>query len=336
MRTTVRPLYPDAAPHDQGFLQVGPDDQIYWEVCGNPRGIPAVVLHGGPGSGCTPWNRRLFDPSRYRIVLLDQRNCGRSTPNAADPATDLSENTTTNLIEDIERLRQHLEIEQWLVLGGSWGSTLALAYAEAHPARVLAMVLFGCTTGRRSELDWLFRDGLERFFPAEWQQRRGAVPAAYTGLDIVEAYSRLLNDDDTDIRQSAANAWCLWESATPDWPPSPALAPRFRDPAFALAFARIVTHYVKHDLWLEDNVLLRDAGKLGGIPGTVIQGRFDFQAPLGNAWALKQAWPQIELIVVDNAGHVAGSAGISSAIIETTDRYAAAMVDAAGPRKIAP
>jgi proline iminopeptidase len=329
------PRYPEIAPYDHGFLKVGPDDQIYWEVCGNSEGIPAVVLHGGPGSGCAPWNRRLFDPARYRIVLFDQRNCGRSTPNAADLATDLSANTTPDLVEDIERLRKHLEIDKWLVLGGSWGSTLSLAYAEAHPDRVLAMVLFGCTTGRRAELDWLFRDGLERFFPAEWQQRRDAVPAAYSSLDIVEAYYRLLNDDNAEVRQKAASAWCHWESATPDWPPSPKLAPRFRDPAFALAFARLVTHYVKHDLWLEDNVLLSNAARLHSIPGTVIQGRFDFQAPLGNAWALKQVSPQLELIVVDNAGHAADNAGTTSAIIETTDRYAAAMVDGRGPRKIA-
>jgi len=272
-------LYHEIEPHEHGFLDVGDGNQIYWETCGNPAGKPAVVLHGGPGSGCTPWHRRLFDPKAYRMVLFDQRNGGRSTPTASAFETNLATNTTVHLVADIERLRAHLGIERWMVLGGSWGSTLALAYAEAYPQRVTEIILFGVTTGRHSEIDWLFRDGLGAYFPEQWERRRNALPAADRQGDIVAAYHRLLNDPNASARQHAAEAWCLWESATPDWPPSTNLAPRFEDPEFSSAFARIVTHYMHHSLFLEDGILLRNAQFLADIPGILIHGRFDLGSP---------------------------------------------------------
>jgi proline iminopeptidase len=316
-------VYPEIEPYEHGLLEVGDGQRIYWEMCGNPSGKPALALHGGPGSGCTPWWRQLFDPGAYRIILFDQRNCGRSLPHASDPATDLSLNTTAHLISDIERLREHLGVERWLVLGGSWGSTLALAYAEAYPVCVSEMVLFGVTTGRHTEFDWLFRGGVAALFPEQWERLRELAPAETPDAEIVTAYSHMLNDTDPDLRQRATDAWCRWESATPAWPPSDALATRFRDPVFAYGFARIVTHYVTHNAWLEDGALIRGASALEAIPSALIQGRYDFQAPLGNAWALRRAWARAELAVVNNAGHSADSLDITGEIVRATDRFAA-------------
>jgi len=313
-------LYPEIEPYDHGMLDVGDGNVIYWEACGNPQGKPAVVLHGGPGSGCAVWHRRLFDPTVYRIVLFDQRNCGRSRPHASALDTDLTDNTTANLVADIERLRTHLGIDHWLVLGGSWGSSLALAYAEACPRCVTEMILFGITTGRRSEIDWLFRGGLATFFPEQHHRLLAALPVAERDGDVVEAYYRRLNDPDPVVRQRAAEAWCLWESATPAWPPTTSLSGRFTDAAYALAFARIVTHYMRHDLWLENGRLLRDAGVLAGIPGILINGRFDFQAPIGNAWELKRVWPRAELVIVEDADHAADNPGITEELVRATER----------------
>jgi proline iminopeptidase len=278
-------------------------------------------VHGGPGSGCTPWQRRLFDPAKYRIVLFDQRNCGRSLPHASAPDADLSENTTDNLIGDIESLRTHLNVERWLLLGGSWGSALALAYAECFPERVSELVLFGVTAARREEFDWLFRDGLRLFFPEAWERRRNAVAVADRDEDIVEAYHRLLHDGDARVRERAALDWCLWESATPDWPPAPGLAPRFREPSYALAFARIVTHYVRHNAWLGDGRIFRDLDRLVEIPCVLINGRFDFQSPLATAWELHRRWALSHLVVVDNAGHGANNPGIEEQLLLATDRF---------------
>jgi proline iminopeptidase len=303
------------------MLEVGAGEHLYWETCGNPDGKPALVLHGGPGSGCGAWQRRLFDPKKYRIVLFDQRNCGRSRPHAAEPDIDLSANTTDNLIADIEALRMHLGVSRWLVLGGSWGSALALAYAERFTGRVSELVLFGVTTARREEFDWLFRDGLRRFFPQEWERRRAALPPRELDGDVVEAYCRVLRDPDPQVREHAARAWCLWESATPEWPPKPGLAVRFQDPAYALAFARIVTHYVRHDAWLGDGAVLRDIDRVADTPGVLINGRFDFQAPLEIAWELHRRWPCSELAVVGDAGHSAGNEGIIGELIRATDRF---------------
>jgi proline iminopeptidase len=316
-------LYPEIEPYACGMLEAGQGHQVYWEACGNPSGKPALVLHGGPGSGCTPWHRRLFDPAAYRVVLFDQRGCGRSLPHGGEPVADLAANTTPELLADVELLRESLGIERWLVLGGSWGSTLALVYAEAHPERVSELVLFGVTTGRRVEADWAFRGGLATFFPQEWERLLAELPPAQRGGDVVEAFSCLLNDPDPDVHDSAAHAWCLWESASPEWPPKPGLASRFEDARFRLAFARLVTHYVRHDFWLEDGSLLEGAGALAGIPGILINGRFDFQAPLANAWALKRAWPEAELRVVDQAGHAASNERIAAELVRATDRFRA-------------
>jgi proline iminopeptidase len=318
----MRELYPKIEPYEHGMLEVGDGNRVYWELCGNPRGKTAVVLHGGPGSGCTPWHRRLFDPNAYRVVLFDQRNCGRSTPHASAPETDLASNNTADLIADLERLRQHLHIERWQVFGGSWGSTLALAYAERFPNCVTEIVLFGVTTGCRKEFDWLFRGGVSILFPEQWDRLRDAVPAALRAGDIIEAYCTMLDDPDASIRNQAAIAWCTWESATPAWPPAHGLSPRFRDPVYALAFARIVTHYVRHYAWLEDGIILREAAALADIPGIMVNGRFDLQAPIGWAYDLKRAWPRADLVIIDDAGHDASNAGIAGELIRATDRFA--------------
>ncbi len=316
-------LYPEIEPYASGFLDVDGGNRVYWEACGNPQGKPALVVHGGPGSGCTPRQRRQFDPSAYQIVLFDQRNCGRSTPNASDPSTDLASNTTAHLVADMERLRQHLKIERWLLFGGSWGSTLALAYATEYPQHVSELILFGVTTGRHSEVDWLFRGGVAIFFPEQWQRLREALPEPVPDFEVVDEYDRLLNDADPNVRQRAANAWCLWESATLDWPPSTTLSPRFSDPAFARGFARLVTHYMHHMLWLEDGSLLRRADVLANTPIVLINGRYDFQAPLGNAWVLQQVLPHADLIIVDDAGHAASNSGMTDELLRATDRFAA-------------
>jgi proline iminopeptidase len=318
----MKGLYPEIEPYDHGMLEVGDGDLLYWETCGSRRGKSAIVLHGGPGSGCTDWHRRLFDPTAYRIVLFDQRGCGRSTPHASAPDTDLAGNHTWNLVADIERLRQHLTVDRWLVFGGSWGSTLALAYTERHPDRVTEMILFGITTGRRKEFDWWFRGGAAVLLPEQWERLRAAVPIAERDGDIVEAYHRLLSNPDPVVRQRAAREWCTWESATPAWPPAPRLSPRFADPAFAMAFARLVTHYVRHDAWLEDGSLLRGATSLAGIPGIMVHGRFDLQAPIAWAWDLNRVWPRAELVVVDNAGHAADNQGITQELVRSTDQFA--------------
>jgi len=318
----VTDLYPPIEPDARGMLDVGEGQLVYWESCGNPAGRPALVLHGGPGSGCTPRQRRLFDPDRYRVVLFDQRGCGRSSPHASEPGADLSTNTTWHLVADIERMREHLGVDRWLVLGGSWGSDLALAYAERYPDRVTELVLWGASPGRREDLDRLFRGGLEPFFPQQWEQLIEALPPNDRGGDPVDAVHRLLFDPDPEVRRSAATAWCMWESVTPDWPPTPGLDERYEDPRFALAFSRLVTHYVRHDLWLEDGALLRGAGALAGIPGVIVNGRFDLQSPLGGAWALHRAWPAADLVIVEDAGHGYTHHGITAELVRATDRFA--------------
>ncbi|MBV8140070.1 MAG: prolyl aminopeptidase [Deltaproteobacteria bacterium] len=316
-------LYPKIDPYEHGQLEAGDGNFVYWETCGNPRGKPALVIHGGPGSGCTPWHRRLFDCAAYRLVLFDQRNCGRSQPHASKLGTDLASNRTANLVADVERLREHLHIDRWLVWGGSWGSTLALVYAEAYAHRVTEIVLWGITTGRHREFDWLFRGGVALLFPEEWARLRAGVPAATRDADVPNAYNGLLHDRDPAIRDRAALDWCRWESATLSWPPSQELSPRFTDPDFRMAFARIVTHYVRANAWLADGVVLRDAGRLSGIPGVLISARVDLQAPIGWAWDLKRAWPNSNLVVVDAAGHDPSVAAFTRELIRATDQFAA-------------
>ena len=317
-RAAVTALYPPIEPYEHGRLAVGDGNLVYWETCGNPRGKPAVVVHGGPGSGCTDWQRRLFDPAVYRVVLFDQRGCGRSTPHASAVDTDLTRNTTWHLVEDMEALRRHLGVERWLVLGGSWGSTLALTYAVRFPECVTEMILFGITTGRHAEFDWLFRGGVARFFPEQWERLTAAAPLAGADRDVVDAYHWMLYDPDPAVQERAAYEWCLWESATPAWPPATGLSARFESRRFALAFARLVTHYVRHDAWLDDGCLLRGAGALADIPAILVNGRFDFQAPIANAWELRRAWPRAEIVIVDDAGHA--DEAITRELIRATDR----------------
>jgi len=313
-------LYPAIEPHDAGLLDVGDGQRIYWEVCGNPAGQPAVVLHGGPGSGCTPLMRRYFDPTAYRVVLFDQRNCGRSTPHASDPHTDLAFNTTDHLVADMERLRAHLSIARWLVYGNSWGTTLALTSAERFPRRVTALVLVGVTMTRPSEIDWLYR-GLAPLFPAQWAAFRAGVPESERDGDLVEAYYRLLHDPDPAVRTKAAQDFHNWEAASLSIEPDAQPSERWLDPAFQMARARICTHYFRSQAWLEDGVLLRNAHRLAGIPGVMIQGRLDLMAPLVTAWELAQAWPDGDLVIINNAGHSPNDHGMTDALIAATDRF---------------
>jgi proline iminopeptidase len=314
-------LYPLCEPYDHGMLEVGDGHRVYWETCGNPAGKPALVLHGGPGSGCTPGWRGYFNPALYRIVLFDQRGSGRSTPHASEPNIDLSTNTTHHLLADIELLRRHLRIERWLLLGGSWGSTLGLAYAERHPDRVTEIVLEGIATTTADEVDWVTH-GLGMFFPDAWARFRDGVAEADRSGSLVDAYHRLLMHPDPAIQQKAARAWCDWEIAIvkldADDPPHP----RYEQAKFRLGFARLVTHYWRHCAWLEDGALLRDAHRLAHIPGILVHGRLDLQAPLITAWRLNQSWPGSELVIVDRAGHDAGHAAMSARIVEATDRFA--------------
>ena len=299
-------LYPPIEPYDQGMLGVGDGNQVYWETCGNPDGKPAVVVHGGPGQGCSPNMRRGFDPERYRVVLFDQRGCGRSTPHAADPTTDMRHNTTEHLIADMEGLRDHLGIDRWLVNGGSWGSTLALAYAERFPRRVSEMVLSAITTSRRSESDWLYR-GAARFFPGEWEQFQAAVPVADRGGDLFAAYARLMENPDALVRERAAVAWCAWEDAVLSLETNDPRPYRDKPTLAMLAFVRICAHYAANGAWLEEGELLRDAHRLAGIPGVIIHGRQDMSCPFETAWALARRWPDAELFAPMDSGHLAST-----------------------------
>ena len=312
-------MYPPIEPYQTGRLDVGDGHSLYWEVCGNPAGKPAVVLHGGPGSGCTPGSRRYFDPARYRIVLFDQRNAGRSTPWAGEPEVDLSANTTPHLLRDLERLREHLGIGRWLVHGGSWGVTLALAYAEAFPARVTELVLLAVTSPDRWLLDWITRD-MGRVFPREWDRFRAGVPEEDRDGDLAAAYSRLLHDPDPAVRAKAAQDWCDWEDTHVSLAPDAAPSMSVMEPARQLAVARVVTHYWGNGCFLDDGQLLRDAGRLAGIPGVMVHGRYDVSGPLDVAWRLHQAWPGSELVVLGDAGHGGGS--MSDAVVAATDRFA--------------
>jgi len=298
------------------MLDVGDGNVVYYEQSGNPAGKPALGLHGGPGSGARPGWRRDFDPERYRIVLLDQRGCGRSLPHASDPMTDMSVNTTPHLVADLEKLRVHLGIDRWLVFGASWGCVLGLVYAEAHPERVSEMVLFSLATGRRRETDLLTR-GLGSLFLQAWQRFREGVPPGARDGDLAAAYNHLLSDPDPAVRDRAARDWCAWEDAIlPTSPPSP----RYDDPRFRQAFARIVTHYWAHGSWLEEGLVLANADRLAEIPGVLVQGSLDLGNLIGTPWELAYAWPGSELILIDQTGH-GGSATMTDALISATDRF---------------
>jgi proline iminopeptidase len=316
-------FYPVTEPLEGGLLEVGDGQRIYWEVSGNPAGQPALILHGGPGSGSSPSTRRHFDPQRYRIVSFDQRGCGRSLPHASGEGVDFSVNTTAHLIGDIERLRVHLGVERWLIYGASWGSTLGLAYAEAYPARVRAMVLAGVTTTRRSEIDWLYR-GMAPLLPAQWERFRAGVPAGTKDRDLVAAYGDLLFDPDPAVRAKAARDFHDWDTAGVSTDPNAERPARWSDPAYVLARARIVTHYFRHGAWLEEGALLAGAAALSSIPGVMVQGRLDLQGPLVTAWELSKAWPDARLVVVEGAGHSSSDAGMGEAIVAALDAFAVA------------
>lgn len=305
---------------------MGDDNLVYWETCGDPHGKPALVVHGGPGSGCGTGSRRYFNPDLYRVVLFDQRGCGRSTPHASDPATDMSVNTTEHLLTDMELLREHLGIAQWLLYGGSWGSTLILAYAERHPKRVSEIVIPSVTTSRRSEIDWLYQ-GVGRFFPEEWGRFRAGVPEAERGGDLVAAYARLMESPDADVRSKATADWVAWEdaviSAEPQGTPN---AYSSRPPDAQLALVRICAHYFSHAAWLEEGALLRDADRLAGIPGVLIHGRLDMGSPLTTAWELARGWPDAQLIVIADSGHT-GSDAMKNALLDATERFARAWLE---------
>ncbi|WP_282694701.1 prolyl aminopeptidase [Streptomyces sp. CC208A] len=294
---------PYAAPYEEGLLDVGDGNRIHYEVHGNPAGKPALVVHGGPGSGSSPTAPRLFDPEKYRVVQFDQRGCGRSLPHASDPATDLSVNTTAHLVADMERLRVHLGIDRWLLYGGSWGSTLILAYAEAYPERVSEIVLAAVTTTRRSETAWLY-EGVGRFFPEAHERFRAGAQVEDPG-ELVGAYAALMNHPDRAVREKAAADWCAWEDAvlSMEGQGTP-YTDRVDDTR--LGFVRICSHYFAHGAFLEEGALIRDAHRLAGIPGVLVHGRLDMGGPLTTAWELARAWPDAELHVVESAGHLGG------------------------------
>ncbi|WP_201023745.1 prolyl aminopeptidase [Leucobacter sp. G161] len=320
--TELRTLYPEIEPYDHGMLAVGDGHEIYWEVCGNPNGKPAVFLHGGPGGGLAPDYRRYFDPEIYRVVLFEQRGCGRSTPHASDPAADLSTNTTWHLVADIERLREHLGIDTWLVFGGSWGSTLSLAYAQTHTDRVTGLVLRGIFTLRKSEIDWFYQDGASHIFPDVWEEYLSVIPEAERG-DLVAAYNRRLSDPDPAVHVPAGVAWTVWENSTVRLIPNEDVIAEARaDVASAVAFARIENHFFSHGGWFEDGQLIADAGKLAEIPGVIVQGRYDVCTPARSAWDLHRTWPEATLEMIGDAGHASSEPGIVDALVRATDRFA--------------
>ncbi len=309
-------LYPAIEPYDHGMLDVGDGHRVYWETCGNPGGKPALFLHGGPGGGCSPEHRRLFDPGRYRVLLFDQRGCGRSTPFAS-----LDANTTWHLVADIERLRALMGVERWLVFGGSWGSTLALAYAQTHPEHVSELVLRGIFALRRWELLWYYQHGASLLFPDKWEGFLAPIPVDERG-DLIAAYRRRLTDPDPAVQLAAARAWSLWEGETITLLPNADYSHQFGESEFARAFARIENHYFTHAGWLEEGQLLRDAARLRGIPGVIVQGRYDIATPAATAWELHRAWPEADFHLIEGAGHAYSEPGIQTALLDATDRFA--------------
>ncbi len=316
MSTELRTLYPEIEPYDSGMLDVGDGHTIYWERVGTPGAKPAVFLHGGPGGGCNESHRRVFDPAKYDAVLFDQRGCGRSTPHA-----NLDANTTWHLVEDIERLREKFGIDQWLVFGGSWGSTLALAYAQTHPERVSEMVLRGIYTLTQAELDWYYQFGVSEMHPEKWQHFIAPIPEAERDNMMLAYHKRLTGSDEVE-KLACAKAWSQWEGGTSTLLPNPDMVEDFGGDQFALAFARIENHFFINAGWLEPNQLQRDVHKLHGIPAVIVHGRFDMPCPLKNAWNLANAWPDAKLYIIEAAGHAMSEPGILDQLIRATDRFA--------------
>jgi proline iminopeptidase len=311
-----RTFYPEIEPYRTGTLRVSDLHEIYFEESGNPQGKPVVFIHGGPGGGTEPKQRRFFDPAAYRIVLFDQRGCGKSKPHAC-----LTDNTTWHLVADMEQLRQHLAIERWQVFGGSWGSTLALAYAEKHPERVTELVLRGIFLLRKQEIDWFYQRGADAIFPDAWEDYLAPIPPAEHG-DLLHAYYKRLTSDDPAVQQAAAKAWSIWEARTSCFYTNPDLIARMAGDEFSLSFARIECHYFVHRGFFErDAALLENVGRIRHIPAVIVQGRYDVVCPLASAWALHRAFPQADLRIVPDAGHSAFEPGNLHELIEATDRF---------------
>jgi proline iminopeptidase len=312
----LRTLYPDIEPFETGMLDAGDGHSVYFERAGTRGAKPVVFLHGGPGGGCSPSHRRLFNPLKYDVMLFDQRGCGRSLP-----AASLENNTTWHLVEDIEKLRKLMGVERWQVFGGSWGSTLALAYAETHPTRVSELIVRGVYTVTKAEIDWYYQYGVSEMFPEKWERFLAPIPEAERD-DMVAAYRKRLTSDDKAERQRAATAWSLWEGETITLLPEPAYTQAFGEDEFAVTFARIENHYFFHKCWLDDGQLLRDAHKLKGIPGAIVHGRYDMPCPARYAYELHKRWPDASLHLVEGAGHAFSEPGILDQLIRATDRFA--------------
>jgi proline iminopeptidase len=296
-------LYPPTSPYDTGFLDTGDGNRIYYEQLGNPAGKPALTVHGGPGAGAPRRPMRGWDPDCYRVIRFDQRNCGRSTPHASDPAADMSLNTTWHLVEDMERLREHLGVDRWLLNGGSWGVTLILAYAQRHPERVSEIVVPAVTTSSPAEIDWLYR-GAGRFYPEAWDRFRDGVPEDERDGDLLVAYSRLMENPDRAVRAKAAADWLAWEDAVISNEPNgvPGMYSD-READAQIAFVRICAHFFSNRAWLAEDQLLRNAHKLAGIPGVLVHGRHDMGCPVQTAWELAKAWPGARLHIIEDSGH---------------------------------
>lgn len=316
MTEVLRTFYPEIEPYESGHLDVGDGHVIYWERVGTKGAKPAVFLHGGPGGGCTPAQRRLFDPALYDVLLFDQRGCGRSTPHAG-----LEANTTWHLVSDIERLRAMVSVDKWQVFGGSWGSTLALAYAETHPERVSELVLRGVYTLTKAEMDWYYQFGVSEMFPDKWEDFIAPIPEA-EHHEMLAAYHRRLTGTDAAEQIRCAKAWSVWEGSTITLLPDPQLTSKHDEEHFALAFARIETNYFMNAGWLEEGQLLRDATKLKGIPGAIVHGRYDMPCSLKYAWQLAKIWPEADFHIVEGAGHAVSEPGITDQLIRATDRFA--------------
>ena len=313
-----RTLYPEIQPYDSGHIRVSDVHQLYYEQCGNPNGKPVVFLHGGPGAGLDPDYRRFFDPEAYRIILFDQRGSGRSIPHAS-----LDDNTTWHLVQDIEHIREHFGVEQWLVFGGSWGSTLSLAYAETHPERVSALVLRGIFLCRPKEISWFYEDGqgASAIFPETWEQYVRLIPEAERG-DMIGAYYRRLTSDDEAVRREAAYAWSIWEASALKLIPDQKTIDEFTEPEMAIALARIECHYFINNCFFEtDNYLLDHIDRIRHIPAVIVHGRYDVICPVLNAWDLHRAWPEASLKIIPDAGHASLEPGIASALVEATDNF---------------
>ena len=315
--TELRTLYPAIEPFESGMLDVGDGHSIYYERVGTKGAKPVVYLHGGPGAGITPNNRRLFDPARYEVILFDQRGCGRSTPYA-----DLTNNTTWHLVADIERLREKFGFQKWQVFGGSWGSTLALAYAQTHTERVSELILRGIYTVTRAELDWYYRFGVSQMFPEKFERFLAPLKTPEQRADPVSAYRALLTGEDEAVKIEAAKAWTIWEGETITLLPDPAVIAPYYEGAYALAFARIENHYFFHDSWLKERQLLDNAHLLTGIPGVIVHGRYDMPCPARYAWELHKAWPEAEFHIIEGAGHAYWEPGILDRLIRATDTFA--------------